>query len=31
MEGMIERAGFAIKKADYRAGFIASYLCVKKR
>jgi len=30
MEGMIERAGFAIKKADYRAGFIATYLCVKR-
>jgi putative AdoMet-dependent methyltransferase len=30
LEGMIERAGFDIKKADYRAGFIATYLCVKR-
>jgi SAM-dependent methyltransferase len=30
MEGMIERAGFSIQRADYRAGFIASYLCVKE-
>jgi len=30
LEGMIERAGFSIEKADYRAGFIATYLCVKK-
>ncbi|NLX38840.1 MAG: methyltransferase domain-containing protein [Methanothrix sp.] len=30
MEGMIERAGFSIERADYRAGFIASYLCVKE-
>lgn len=30
MEGMIERAGFEIERADYRAGFIATYLCAKK-
>ncbi len=30
MEGMIEKAGFAIESADYRAGFIATYLCVKR-
>lgn len=30
MEGMIERAGFSIERSDYRAGFIASYLCVKR-
>jgi putative AdoMet-dependent methyltransferase len=30
LEGMIERAGFAIERADYRAGFIATYLCVKR-
>jgi putative AdoMet-dependent methyltransferase len=30
LEGMIERAGFAIERADYRAGFIATYLGVKK-
>lgn len=30
MEGMIERAGFEIERADYRGGFIATYLCVKK-
>lgn len=30
MEGMLERAGFSVEKADYCAGFIASYLCVKK-
>jgi putative AdoMet-dependent methyltransferase len=30
LEGMIERAGFEIERADYRAGFIATYLCVKK-
>jgi putative AdoMet-dependent methyltransferase len=30
LEGMIERAGFAIEKADYRAGFIATFLCVKR-
>jgi putative AdoMet-dependent methyltransferase len=30
LEGMIERAGFEIERADYRAGFIAAYLCVKR-
>lgn len=30
LEGMIERAGFAIERADYRAGFLATYLCVKR-
>lgn len=30
MEGMIERAGFDIERADYRAGFLATYLCVKR-
>jgi putative AdoMet-dependent methyltransferase len=30
LEGMMERAGFSIERADYRAGFIATYLCVKK-
>lgn len=30
MERMIERAGFSIEAADYRAGFIATYLCVKR-
>ncbi len=29
MEGMIKRAGFTINRADYRDGFIASYLCAK--
>jgi putative AdoMet-dependent methyltransferase len=30
MEGMIDRAGFDIISADYRAGFIARYKCVKR-
>ncbi|HWQ19536.1 MAG TPA: methyltransferase domain-containing protein [Methanotrichaceae archaeon] len=30
MEGMIKRAGFDINSAEYRAGFIAKYLCTKK-
>jgi putative AdoMet-dependent methyltransferase len=30
LEGMIERAGFEIERADYRAEFIAAYLCVKR-
>lgn len=29
MEGIIERAGFTINRADYKDGFIASYLCTK--
>lgn len=29
MEGMIDRAGFKIEKADYKDGFIAAYLCKK--
>lgn len=31
LEGMIERAGLKIERADYRAGFIATFLCVKRR
>jgi putative AdoMet-dependent methyltransferase len=30
MEEMLEKAGFTIKKADYREGFFATYLCEKK-
>ena len=30
MEGMMERAGFEIERSEYRAGFIATYLCVKR-
>lgn len=30
MEGLLERAGFKIEKNDYRDGFLASYLCIKK-
>ena len=30
MEGMIKKAGFDINSAEYRAGFIAKYLCTKK-
>jgi putative AdoMet-dependent methyltransferase len=30
MEGLLERAGFAIDTKDYRDGFLASYLCTKK-
>jgi SAM-dependent methyltransferase len=30
LEGMIERAGFSIERAEYRAGFIATYLCIKR-
>ncbi|MGC9515919.1 class I SAM-dependent methyltransferase, partial [Methanocrinis sp.] len=30
LEGMMERAGFEIERAEYRAGFIATFLCVKK-
>jgi putative AdoMet-dependent methyltransferase len=30
LEGMIERAGFEIERAEYRAGFIATFLCVKR-
>jgi ubiquinone/menaquinone biosynthesis C-methylase UbiE len=29
MEGMLERAGFQIEKAEYRDGFFAWYLCRK--
>jgi len=29
MEGMLARAGFLITQADYKNGFIASYLCTK--
>jgi len=31
LEGMMERAGFEIERSDYRAGFIATYLCIKRR
>ncbi|MBN2181842.1 MAG: methyltransferase domain-containing protein [Sedimentisphaerales bacterium] len=30
MEGLLEKAGFIIEKADYREGFFATYLCTKK-
>lgn len=30
MEGLLERAGFAIDTKDYRNGFLAAYLCTKK-
>jgi len=30
MEGLLERAGFVIDKADYQQGFMAVYLCTKK-
>ncbi len=30
MEGMLKKAGFEIKKADYKEGFFATYLCEKK-
>lgn len=30
LEGMMERAGFEIERSDYRAGFIATFLCVKR-
>ncbi len=30
MEGLLERAGFAIDSADYQQGFLATYLCHKK-
>ena len=30
MEGMLEKAGFEINKADYKEGFFATYLCTKK-
>lgn len=30
MEGLIEKAGFQIEKADYREGFFATYLCTKR-
>ena len=30
MEGMIDRAGFEIVSAEYRAGFIARYKCIKR-
>ncbi|MBN1362538.1 MAG: methyltransferase domain-containing protein [Sedimentisphaerales bacterium] len=30
MEGLLERAGFAIDSTDYRDGFLAAYLCTKK-
>ena len=30
MEGLLDRAGFAIEKADYRNDFMAAYLCTRK-
>jgi len=30
MEGLLEKAGFVIEKAEYREGFFATYLCQKK-
>lgn len=30
MEGLLERAGFNIQTANYRDGFLASYLCTKR-
>ena len=30
MEGLLERAGFKIDKADYKDDFFATYLCTKK-
>jgi ubiquinone/menaquinone biosynthesis C-methylase UbiE len=30
MEGLLEKAGFKVDKADYREGFFATYLCIKK-
>ena len=30
MEGILEKAGFKIKRADYIEGFFANYLCKKK-
>jgi len=30
MEGLIERAGFEIEKANYRNDLMAAYLCTKK-
>lgn len=29
MEGLLEKAGFQIEKADYKEGFFATYLCKK--
>ena len=30
MEGMLEKTGFVIEKADYKEGFFATYMCEKK-
>ena len=30
MEGLLEKAGFAIENANYTDGFLATYLCTKK-
>lgn len=30
MEGLLQKAGFALEKADYSHGFLAAYLCTKK-
>jgi hypothetical protein len=30
MEGLLEKAGFAIENANYQDGFLATYLCTKK-
>lgn len=31
MEGLLKKAGFAVKKAEYHGGFMAVYKCRKKR
>ena len=30
MEGLLERAGFVIEKADYRNDFMVVYLCTRR-
>ena len=30
LEGLLERAGFEIEHSDYKDGFFASYLCIKR-
>lgn len=31
MEGLLEKAGFSLEKAEYRGGFMATYKCIKKK
>ena len=31
MEGILERAGFRIDRADYKDGFMATYVCTRDR